>query len=537
MSKSNNDKVLRDRFLAFAFASADLLLEISEDGTILFVTGAVKSLTGESGEELEGSNWLNLFSPFEQSRMLALQEEAPNGVRCGPFLINMDQKKTDRKAVVTGIKMPYSHSFFITISLSNELMEQMSSTIDDEFDDSIYNQHQFIDAAEQVFAFAKTTDKEADLTVFDFERTETIPEEDWASIMGDIAKELRNQSLDGKAVAELADGRLGLIHDHNTDMEEIKGKIESLVKEKFPDSGDLDIKGRTIEGSAEELSAEDAEKAFYHTINELSQGNDISSDISNLSESLKTLVSENQEKIQKFTSYIETVNFTFNYQPVAKLNNHELCYYEMLCRFNDGDTKEWIKFGEDAGLAAQLDLAVCERVTNHLKNKLGGSRTMYAMNLSRHSLPDGDFVEQFNELMEKHKDLNERLIFEITGARKISPEPPTQKFIKSLRERGFKVALDGLGADARSIEVLNTLECDFVKLESSYGTTLPDSQHDQTLVANLAKLCLEKGIKFIGKHIETKEQAELMKMLKVEFGQGFYFGKPESQAAYAPPKD
>ena len=537
MSGTKTLKTLRDRFMAFAFASADLMLEVSEEGSIIFAIGAVKSLTGEKGEELEGQNWLNLFSTYEQARMLALQEEAPHGVRCGPFLINMNHMKTDRKAMLTGIKMPYSRSFFITISLTNELMESMAHAIDDEFDDSIYNKNQFIDAAEQVFQFARTTEKEADLTVFDFGRTEAIPEEDWADMMGEIAKKMRDQAIDGRAIAEISDGRLGLIHDDDADMEAIKTQINDLVKEKYPDSPDLDIKSHTIAGSTDELSAEDAEKAFYHTINDLAEGNDISTDIKSLSESLKFLVSDNQDKISEFTSYIDTVNFKFHYQPVVRLSDYELSYYEMLCRFNNGDTKEWIKFGEDAGLAAKLDLAVCERATNHLKNKLGGSSTMYAMNLSYHSLPHADFAEQFNELMEKHQDLSKRLIFEITGARRIAPEAPTKTFIKNLRKQGFKVALDGLGTDAHSIDILNTLECDYVKLHSMHTANIVESGHEQTMLSNLVKLCLDKGVKLIAKHVETKEQADILKSLNVEFAQGFYFGEAEAGAAYAPPKD
>src|SRR3546814_20549771 len=44
----------RDRFVAFAFSAADLMLEIAGDGSVLFVSGAARLLTGEDSERLTG---------------------------------------------------------------------------------------------------------------------------------------------------------------------------------------------------------------------------------------------------------------------------------------------------------------------------------------------------------------------------------------------------------------------------------------------------------------------------------------------------
>src|SRR3546814_7452040 len=44
----------RDRFVAFAFSAADLMLEIAGDGSVLFVSGAARLLTGEDSDRLTG---------------------------------------------------------------------------------------------------------------------------------------------------------------------------------------------------------------------------------------------------------------------------------------------------------------------------------------------------------------------------------------------------------------------------------------------------------------------------------------------------
>ena len=534
---SENLKKQRDRFLAFAFASADVLLEVSDDGSILFATGALQSITGRKGEELEGENWLNLFSTYEQARMLELQSNLPQGTRCGPFLLNMNAMRTDRKAIVTGIKMPYSRSFFITISPSNELMEDLAQNLEDEFDDSIYNKQQFINAAEDVFNFARTKDIEADVTVFDFGRTETIKEENWAEVIGDIAKRLKTHAVDGKAVGEIADGKLSLIHGHDTNLDEVLEDIKSAIKEKTGSEEDPAIETQTLEGDLANLSAEEAEKAFQHSIEAIAEGEAQLGDAKTLGESLRTLVTDNENKMAELKSYIEQVNFKFHFQPIAHLRDYELSHYEMLCRFNTGNTLDWITFARDSGMAADLDLAVCERAVNHLTRKLGGTRTMYAMNMLPTSLEKPEFLEGFLAHLDKESNMHERLIIEIVDARHLKLSDDIRLFIKELKNRYFQIALDGISTNAKSVELIQNLPCEFVKLDGVYSDLASQSQHERAMVENLVKVCSEKKIKLVAKNIETKEQADMLKSLNVDLGQGHYFGQAENAPAYQAPRD
>ena len=50
-------KKQRDRFLAFAFASADLFVEVGADERVAFTIGAAKGLTGSSDQGLLGRHW------------------------------------------------------------------------------------------------------------------------------------------------------------------------------------------------------------------------------------------------------------------------------------------------------------------------------------------------------------------------------------------------------------------------------------------------------------------------------------------------
>ncbi|MDP3594488.1 MAG: EAL domain-containing protein, partial [Phenylobacterium sp.] len=60
------------RLLGFAFASADLLLEITQDGQISFAIGASEALSGSAETALVGRAWRDFIDPRDQMMLAAL---------------------------------------------------------------------------------------------------------------------------------------------------------------------------------------------------------------------------------------------------------------------------------------------------------------------------------------------------------------------------------------------------------------------------------------------------------------------------------
>ncbi len=79
----------RDRFLAFAFAAADLLLEVSADGTVGFAAGAFNARFGRPPEHFVGQRLHGLFLPADQAALdLALATTALRG-RLAPLVLRL----------------------------------------------------------------------------------------------------------------------------------------------------------------------------------------------------------------------------------------------------------------------------------------------------------------------------------------------------------------------------------------------------------------------------------------------------------------
>ena len=56
----------RDRFVAFAFCWADVLVELDPSRRVLFAVGATKALLGVGSEALIGKNFMDMVSPKDK---------------------------------------------------------------------------------------------------------------------------------------------------------------------------------------------------------------------------------------------------------------------------------------------------------------------------------------------------------------------------------------------------------------------------------------------------------------------------------------
>lgn len=582
MSKSNALKQQRDRFLAFAFASADLFLEVTPSGTISFTLGAAKGLTGIEDTDLAGKNWLELFAPAEQAKLEHLQSETIPGRRRGPLIVHMDENINTRKGIVTAIKMPNAENLYVTLSLSNELTERLAAleeqgfddslynqsqfpkeeifddsaynqsphpkeeafddglynqhkySPEDEFDDSIYNKGEFLDEAEAVFEFARTQNKEAEVTCFDFGRTETIPEKDVAAIMDEVAALMRAHAIDGKAAAQIKDGSFTLIHDSGVTADQIAEKINEAIKAKIPDAEGLEIKSQTIKADISSTSGEEAARALSYTVGAFEQSGAEKLDVKSLKDGLKSLATSNKEKIKKLKNMIERTEFDLRFMPVIDFETKEADHYEIVSHFGDDDTKGWIMLAEDTKLIAKLDLAVCERALNHIHFKEGGTPRKFSINISRHALNDRKFAEMLLDQLEKRKDLAGRLSIEITDAAHIRNVEKMKQFIQKIRDKGFSAGLDDFDIRPASLELLKILNINYLKLSEKYTRRILKSPDTALLLRNLTKTCAKSRIAVIAKYVESKNQAAVLKEIGIAYGEGHAFAERSTKPAYIP---
>jgi len=532
-------KAQRDRFLAFSFASADLFIEVSEEGKIIYALGASKSMMGFDDKEIIGKKWLELVSVYDQAQLLHLYENSKHGKRCGPLLIELNDMISKRKAIFTGIKMPGSNRFYITLGLGNLLMGKIAGSMGKTMNGELLNREVFIEQAKETLEMARSLGQNVDMTLFDFAPTDDdkkrLGDKNWNTMLESMAFFLQSQSVDGQAAAQIANGRYSIIHERDVDSEAIKQKLEALTQQSDPTGQGIAIQAKTISSDLSALDEKNAARALVYTINEFERkGTKLT--IENLNSGFTDYAKANAEKIKEFQALIQRLDFALFFQPIVNLKTMEVSHYEMLSRFNRGDTMEWIMFGEDIGMAAEFDIAASERAVNHITFKAGGSRTKFSLNISGQSIEDEVFFQKLEEKLAKGQNLHERLMFEITESSHIKDLDTVNHFIKKLQKKGYKVALDDFGAGSASFEYLQKLHVDMVKIDGKYIRKLLSSQRDAAMVKNITQLCKDLKVEVVAEYVEDQAQSDLLKEMGVEYGQGYFFGKAESAPSFVPPR-
>ncbi len=540
MSEIQQDvKTQRDRFLAFSFASADLFIEVSEEGKIIYALGASKSMMGFDDKEITGKKWLELFSVYDQAQILHLYEVSKPGKRCGPLLIDLNEMISKRKAVFTGIKMPGSNKFFITLGLGNLLMGKIAGALGKPCTGQLMTRELFLDQAKETLEMARSLGQDVDMTLLDFYPTEDdkkrLGEKNWSALLESISHLLQSQSIDGQAAAQIGDGRYSIIHEKNINAESLKKQMEAIMLQNDPTGQGIVVQTKTVTSDLTALDERDAAKALVYTINEFERkGTKLT--IENLNSGFADYAKANAQKIKEFQALIQRLDFSLYFQPIVNLKTMEVSHYEMLSRFKSGDTLEWMMFGEDMGMAPEFDIALCERAINHINFKAGTSRTKFSVNLSGQSIEDEAFVEKLEAKLSATPALSDRLMFEITESAHIKDLDRVNAVIEKLQKRKFKVALDDFGAGSASFQYLQKLHVDMVKIDGKYIRKLLSSQRDAAMVKNITQMCKDLGIEVVAEYVEEQAQSDILKEMGVGFGQGYFFGKAESAPSFIPPR-
>jgi hypothetical protein len=118
-----------------------------------------------------------------------------------------------------------------------------------------------------------------------------------------------------------------------------------------------------------------------------------------------------------------------------------------------------------------------------------------------------------------------RVVFEVTERSLLAHPPDLLQKVVALREEGFAIALDDVGADMNALTLLDVLAPDVIKLDMTLVQSQPHYQQARTWAAVLAHH-ERAGAHVLAEGIETGEHLHRALALGASLGQGYRFGRP-----------
>lgn len=227
---------------------------------------------------------------------------------------------------------------------------------------------------------------------------------------------------------------------------------------------------------------------------------------------------------------LDSDGLTLYAQPIVDLATGKVDRYELLLRMTDENGKTvlpgaFLGLAEAYGLIAEIDAWVVQQAVNVLRSDAGRGLRI-AVNLSGRALDDRSLLRLIKrELSDPSLDPR-NICFELTESAAILEMDKAQRLICSVTDLGCQFALDDFGVGFSSFSRLKHLPIDELKIDGSFIRNLRDSAVDQHLVRSIVELARGLNMRVVAEFVQDALSAELLREYGVQFGQGFYLGRP-----------
>ena len=118
------------------------------------------------------------------------------------------------------------------------------------------------------------------------------------------------------------------------------------------------------------------------------------------------------------------------------------------------------------------------------------------------------------------------MVLEVTERTSLEGVRDVTRRVAKLREMGFRIAVDDLGAGYAGLTSFSLLEPEVVKLDMALVRGVDDNPTKQKVIRSMATLCREMGVDMVVEGIETDAERDAVVQLGGDLLQGYLFARP-----------
>lgn len=517
-----------NRLLGFAFATADLFVEISAEGAIAYAMGASEALSGAEATELVGRPWRDFIGRGDQPLVEALFDGLEIGLRAGPVVVELAAVPADtapRAVSLSAFRSPGNNGA-ISCALSGAAVPRAPPP------GEMYDRMGFEAHATALIGDAETSGAELELAFLELGGLEALrkaatPEQRLA-LEARLNGVLRAHAVGGSAATELGDERFALVRQRGESRDTLVRRISRLL-----DSGGK----ANITPTADIMSLggggdpRQTLRALRFALDGFLRDGGGDAAPADLPEALSRSMARTLDDAGELGRAIRDRDFRLVYQPVVLLKTGALHHYEALVRFGDAQSPfPTIRMAEEMDLIESLDRAILERAMETLAATPG---LKLAVNVSGRTIASADFIAHACELIGGRPGVRGRLMIELTESAAIEDLAVADRHLHALREQGCEICLDDFGAGAASLAYLQQLRLDVLKIDGRYIRDLQHGGREAVFVKHLVKMCGELKVRTLAEMVESSVAEDAVRRAGVEMAQGWLYGAASDTPAPA----
>jgi EAL domain-containing protein (putative c-di-GMP-specific phosphodiesterase class I)/DNA-binding response OmpR family regulator len=211
------------------------------------------------------------------------------------------------------------------------------------------------------------------------------------------------------------------------------------------------------------------------------------------------------------------------FQPIVDLESRVIVGFEALTRFEDGTSPD-VRFeeAEAAGLGPEFELAT-------IRSAIEGAAALPADAFLSLNVSPGFVLREDRHFRRLVGESTRPLVLELTEHVPIDDYQRVRVALARIGAVGL--AVDDAGAGYASLRHILELRPTYAKLDISLVRRIDGDDLRQALAAGLQYFAFKTGCRLIAEGVESDGEADVLRRLGVEYGQGYLFGKPAPVAA------
>ncbi len=220
-------------------------------------------------------------------------------------------------------------------------------------------------------------------------------------------------------------------------------------------------------------------------------------------------------------------------QPIFCAQTHAVISCEALARWQQQDgtwitPDEFIPLAEETGLVNQIDYLITTRALNTLStiNQHRTNPVGLSVNVSPRLFHTKD--NALNHWMEliKASCNNQPLSIEITERLLFDDFEENTKTLYTLADMGVGISIDDFGTGYSSLSYLTRFPVTTLKIDRSFVNGIGTDSTKESVIETILVMAKKLDIRVVAEGVETKAQADYLKILGCDYLQGYYLGRP-----------
>ena len=236
---------------------------------------------------------------------------------------------------------------------------------------------------------------------------------------------------------------------------------------------------------------------------------------------------------------LDDEELALHYQPIFDLQTGEVRLVEALIRWKHPEQgmiqpERFIPLAEENGMIVPIGQWVIREACRQAAqwHKIPGCEDIsVSVNLSMRQLQDDQLINTLTNAIAASGISANKVVLEITESMLAIDAETSVGVLGQLKTIGVKLAIDDFGTGYSSLSYLKSFPVDAIKIDRSFINELHRSSTSSALVDAVVNLSQALGAYTVAEGIEYSDQADILRRLGCDRGQGFYYCRPISGPA------